>query len=145
LPFYIDFNFDGPLISLSHLQGIFYAAWRLESSRFSSAKTKDPRNNNFPFYPSRLQVRWPDLLLHLILAFGLKRACYSSGIAASDRTNLTQIRAPKLWKLFLRGPKGRLLADQSLIPHPHRHLQMSDYYKILQWFPDQVGTTGSSI
>ncbi|MEJ2661398.1 MAG: dephospho-CoA kinase [Desulfobacteraceae bacterium] len=34
----------------------------------------------------------------------LKRACYSSGFAPSDRTNLTQIRTPKMWNLFLREP-----------------------------------------
>jgi hypothetical protein len=63
-----------------------------------------PRKNNFLFFQSRLQVYWPDLGLHLILAFSLKRGYYSSGFAAADRTNLIQIRAPKMRKLFLREP-----------------------------------------
>jgi hypothetical protein len=57
-----------------------------------------------PFIQPGFRPSSSDLRLHQILAIGLKRACYSSGFAPADQTNLTQIRAPKLRKLFLREP-----------------------------------------
>jgi hypothetical protein len=54
--------------------------------------SKGARKNNFTFYASLLQV----IFARSSVAKILKIARYSCGFATSDRTNLTQISAPKL-------------------------------------------------
>jgi hypothetical protein len=66
---------------------IWQPAWKI-----NKLKRKDSRKNHFTFYPSRLQAIFARFSAKKII----ETARYSSGFAASDRTNLTHIQAPKM-------------------------------------------------
>ncbi len=80
--------------------GRFLGILSVRAAMLSPVSAKGSRKNNFHIYPSRLQA----IFARSEAAKSSKELAIPPVLPPPERTNLAQIRAPKMWKLFLREP-----------------------------------------